>query len=135
MSERADMQGSCALDVKVPETNVSHMTAFSVAMVCTVGAAAAWVAVCDITLFVLSPRPASKLADASRISKLIVGGNLVDAHGYLSRSLGSPHVATTRHSATHRLTMFTLSCLGLDEPVFPLSAVVLPDSLSLASHR
>lgn len=81
MSERADMRRSPAVDAKVPEKSVSQVTAFSVAMACAVGAVAAWVAMYDITVFVLSIRPASKLADAPRISKLIVGAILLTLVG------------------------------------------------------
>ena len=83
MSEQ-DMPKSFALDAKVPNKEISKalIAAISVAITCTVGAAATWLTVIDITLFLLSTNPASKLADPPHISKLIIGAVLLSLMGF-----------------------------------------------------
>jgi hypothetical protein len=79
MSERTDRQGFCALDAKIPEKEGlnAQRAAISIAIACTVGAVAASLTLSDITVFVLSTPPVSKLADPPRMSKLIIGAILL----------------------------------------------------------
>jgi hypothetical protein len=83
MSERADMQAGCTFDPQLAGRAVSnaHRAAIAVTLACAVGAVAAWLTLNDITVFVLSSRPSSKLADPPRISKLIVGAILLTVTG------------------------------------------------------